>query len=196
MESPEYPSTPTRRNRRWVLWTLAITLPVALFVLFVFTVRLGLRAGGVRAYVISSAAMAPTLEAGDGVFVNNFAYASSTPGRGDVVTFVRDGMGETVWVKRVIAIGGDVIQGSGNQIILNGQVLHEPYVAPIDSSEPLPDPFGPITVPLGKLFLIGDSRQNSNDSRYFGCVDSKNVRGKVTYILSSKDPARNFTRVR
>jgi signal peptidase I len=190
-----YPSPPTKRNRRWVLWILAVTLPVGLFALFVFTVRVGLRAGGVRAYVISSAAMAPTLEAGDRVFVNNFAYASGMPDRGDVVTFVREGTAGTVWVKRVIAIGGDVIEGSGDQITLNGQVLHEPYLTPIDSSEPVPDPFGPVTVPAGSFFVMGDNRHHSNDSRYFGFIDAKNVRGKVAYIYWSKDAVRNWTRV-
>lgn len=59
----------------------------------------------------------------------------------------------------------------------------------------VPDP-GPVTLPAGKLFVMGDNRHDSNDSRYMGLVDVKNVRGKVTYIYWSKDSQRNWTRVR
>jgi signal peptidase I len=132
--------------------------------------------------------MVPTLQPGDRFFVDSIAYANKAPQRGDVITFVREGLGDTMWVKRVIANGGDVIEGVDEEVTLNGHVLHEPYVAPLDTSEALPPPFGPLMVPAGKLFLIGDARQNSNDSRYFGFVDSEEIRGKVLYIFGQKTP--------
>jgi signal peptidase I len=98
----------------------------------------------------------------------------------------------------VIAVGGDVIEGEDQIVKLNGAVLRESYIAPVDASEgpSIPIPFGPVTIPPGKFFVIGDHRQVSNDSRYFGSVDSKEIQGKVTYIAWSRDSSRNWTRVK
>jgi len=145
---------------------------------------------GIRAYVIPSASMSPTLQPGDRFFVDTFAYLSKPPKRGDVITFLREDPDEGLFVKRVIAVGGDSIECDGDRVILNGAVLHETYVAPATPSEAIPVSFGPATVPVGKLFVMGDSRSNSNDSRYFGFIDSKQVRGKVLYIYFSKDSSR------
>jgi signal peptidase I len=167
-----------------------------LLILFVVSLNLGSRAVGLRAYTIPSAAMIPTLRPGDHFLVDTLAYTNSSPQRGDVVTFVHPAPGASLFVKRVIAVGGDVIEGEDEVVKLNGAVLREPYIAPVDGSEPPPVSFGPITIPPGDFFVIGDARQNSNDSRYFGFVDSKEIRGRVTYILWSKDPSRNWTRVK
>jgi signal peptidase I len=181
----------TRKQR----WALAVGIPLLLLSFVVVTVNVSLRILGFRAFTIPSAAMVPTLQPGDRFFVDTLAYTDKAPQRGDVVTFVRQGMGETIWVKRVIAIGGDVIEGADYEVILNGHVLHEAYVAPVDASEAPPPTFGPLTVPAGKLFLVGDARQNSNDSRYFGFVDSKDIRGKVLYIYWSSNSSRIWQRV-
>jgi len=174
-------------------WVLVFAIPLALLVLLglvALTTNLGVRAFGIQPYTIPSEAMVPTLQPGDRFFVDTLAYAKQAPQRGDVVTFVRDITGETIWAKRVIAIGGDIIEGSGDEVKLNGHVLHESYVAPINASEPVPDHFGPVTVPAGNFFVMGDNRRNSNDSRYFGYVDARHIRGKVTYIYWSKDQSR------
>jgi signal peptidase I len=176
-------------------WALTFGLALIFVCLAVIAANLCLRVFGFRAFTIPSAAMVPTLQPGDRFFVDALAYTDKAPQRGDVVTFVRQGMGDTIWVKRVIAIGGDVIEGTGYEVTLNGQVLHEPYVAPVDASEAPPPPFGPVTVPAGKLFLIGDARQNSNDSRYFGFVDLKEIRGKALYIYWSRNSSRVWQRV-
>lgn len=181
------------RLNPWVLRGLGLFV---VLVLFVLVLNLCLVALGFRAYTINSAAMAPTLQFGEHILVNWRAFKNASPQRGDVVTFVRPDVGKFVFVKRVIAAGGDVIEGEGDIVKLNGAILHEPYIAPVDTSIPPPPSFGPVTVPAGKFSVIGDARQISNDSRYFGCVDSKNIRGKVTYIYWSKEPSRDWTRVK
>lgn len=170
---------------------------IVVLILFVLTVNLGLRAFGFRAYTVNSAAMAPTLQKGERIPVNAHVYKGVSPQRGDVVTFLRPEVSRSVvFVKRVIAVGGDTIEGEGDAVTLNGRILREPYIAPDDTSMNPPPNFGPVTVPAGKFFMIGDARQISNDSRYFGPVDSKNIRGKVIYIYMSKNRSRAWTPVK
>jgi len=186
-------------DRSWILWTLAIAVPlvlVVLFVLLVATFSFGAQAFGLRSYVKVGVDMSPMLQQGDRFVVETRTYEKHAPQRGDVIVFAREGFGNSVWAKRVIAVGGDTIGVANDKVTLNGKVLAEPYLAPITASEPLPDPFGPVTVPAGSLFLLGDNRHNSNDSRYFGFVNVKNVRGRVIFIYWSKDSSRRWTRVR
>jgi signal peptidase I len=183
-----------RHRNPWVLGALGL---IVVLILFVFTLNLGIRAFGFRAYKINSSAMAPTLQLGERILVNARSYMGASPQRGDVVTFMRPEVSSSiVFVKRVIALGGDTIEGKGDIVKLNGTVLEEPYIAPIDAAIDPPVSFGPETVPAGKVFLIGDARQISNDSRYFGFVDLKNIRGKVIYIWVSKNSSRTWTRVK
>lgn len=184
-------------KRRLNPWAVGAVALFVLLILFILTMNLCLRAFGFRAYTINSAAMAPMLRPGEHILVNANAYSSASPQRGDLVTFVRpDVAGEVVFVKRVVAVGGDTIEGEGDLVKLNGVILHEPYTAPINKSDEPPVPFGPVSVPAGKFFVMGDARRNSNDSRFFGCVDLKDIRGKVIYIVWSKNPSRNWTRVK
>lgn len=186
-------------DRSWILWTVAIGVPsalVVLFVLLVATFSFGVQAFGLRPYVKVGVDMSPTLQQGDRFVVETRTYEKHAPQRGDVIVFVREGTGNSVWAKRVIAVGGDTIRVANDKVTLNGKVLAEPYLAPVDASEPVPDPFGPVTVPPGSLFLLGDNRHNSNDSRYFGFVDVRNVRGRIIFIYWSKGSARSWTRVR
>jgi len=199
MASIENTPLAAKPDRSWILWTVAIVVPCALvllFVLLVLTFGLSVQAFGLRPYIESGLDMSPTLRQGDRLLAELKAYATHVPERGDVVLFTRDGSENHIWLKRVIAVGGDIIQGADDKVILNGKVLGEPYVAPIDTSKRIPDAFGPVTVPAGSLFVMGDNRQHSNDSRYFGCIDMKDLRGRAIYIYWSKDSARSWTRVR
>jgi signal peptidase I len=185
------------KSKRWLNpWVVGTAATFLVLILFVLSVNVCLLAVGFRAFTIASGAMAPTLRSGDRILVDMQAYMVKPPERGDVVAFVRPDVGNSFFVKRVVAVGGDVIEGTGGVVKLNGAVLQEPYVAPIDLSNDPPIDFGPITVPPGALFLIGDARQNSNDSRYFGCVNLKQIRGRVAYIYWSKDSSKDWTRVR
>jgi signal peptidase I len=185
------------KSKRWLNpWLVGTAATFLVLILFILSVNVCLLAVGFRAFTIASGAMAPTLQSGDRILVDTRAYTVKPPERGDVVAFVRPDVGNSLFVKRVVAVGGDVIEGTGDVIKLNGAILHEPYVAPIDMSNDPPTDFGPITVPPDALFLIGDARQNSNDSRYFGCVNLKQIRGRVAYIYWSKDSSKDWTRVR
>lgn len=183
-------------KRRWNPWVIGAAALFVVLILFVISLNLRLAAVGFRAFTIASAAMAPTLRSGERILVDTRAYLVNPPERGDVVAIARPDVGKALFVKRVVAVGGDVIESAGNVVRLNGAILREPYIAPIDMSEDPPIDFGPTAVPAGEFFVIGDARQNSNDSRYFGCVDLKQIRGRVAYIYWSSDGSRNWTRVR
>ena len=143
----------------------------------------------VGAYVIASDAMNPTLRVGDRIIVDTASYEKEPPRRGDVVVFVRGGFGETMFPKRVIAVGGDVIEGA-DRVKVNGVSPGEPYLARYNPSMDPTPPFGPLTVPEDKFFVMGDNRQDSLDSREYGFVDRSQFRGKILYLYWSGDRSR------
>ncbi|NIT61910.1 MAG: signal peptidase I, partial [Aliifodinibius sp.] len=99
-------------------------------------------------------------------------------------------------IKRVIAIGTDVIKGENKNIYLNGQMIHEPYVQHTrDETVTELDNFGPVTVPEDALFVMGDNRDESFDSRFFGVVSLDKVEGKAICVQWSKKSNRNGSRI-
>lgn len=134
----------------------------------VVTALLGACGGDEKTYVVPSEAMAPTFHKSDRAVVELDAYDAADPARGDIVVFVGpDSWGAVAGgkvIKRVIAIEGDTVQccDPGNRVILNGSPLVEPYRgnAVAQQSE-----FGSVTVPKGRLWVMGDNRPNSADSR-------------------------------
>jgi signal peptidase I len=165
----------------------------------------------VQAYKIPSGSMEPTLLIGDHILVNKIIYGLRVPDsifgleipglplgkyvfhlepvhRGDVVVFVfpvppRD----KDFIKRVIGVAGDTIAVKNGVVWLNGSPMPDPHghfeVAPQDRSPVSPrDNFGPVTVPPGKLFMMGDNRDRSYDSRFWGFVDLNDVEGRATII--------------
>lgn len=124
---------------------------------------------------------------GDQVVADEEYYETKAPQRGDVVLLQGLGM------KRVVAVEGDVIEGLGDLVILNGKIVQEPYVR--HSGGPIALrrlTFGPIRVPAGKLFLMGDNRDVSIDSREpsFGETSARSVLGKIMYVYVSKTLSR------
>jgi signal peptidase I len=106
-----------------------------------------------------SESMEPTIHVGRVLVVDLDAYRSAAPQRGDIVAFRTDGQ---LSVKRVIGLAGDVVEERRGKVLVNGEPLDEPYVRPDDASVSL----GPWTMPAGYVFVMGDNRPNSNDSRY------------------------------
>jgi signal peptidase I len=110
-------------------------------------------------------------------------YSSHSKARGDVVILRRQNL---LVVKRIIAIGGDTIQGQGRTILLNGSVIDEPYVQHKDStvSDAVTNSFEPVTLPPGKYFVMGDNRDVNLDSRdsNFGLVSDEMIVGRTLYF--------------
>lgn len=156
----------------------------------------------VQAFKIPSGSMKPTLLIGDHLLVNKFIYgvkipfvrkvliSVSEPKRGDVVVFIYPEDRSKDFIKRVIGVGGDTIEIRNKKIFLNGLpyqdirgVYVDDFVIP-GSIQPR-DNFGPFTVPKGTLFTMGDNRDQSYDSRFWGVVDMKDVLGKAMFIYWS-----------
>ncbi len=136
----------------------------------------------VRTYVIGSFqvvgdSMKPTLLDGEWVFIWRVAYLRAAPDRGDVIVFRYPLDPDRDFVKRVIALPGEEIEIRGGQIYIDGRFFTEPAQITTDRST-LP----PTTVPEGHVFVLGDNRRLSEDSRYFGSVPLDNIKGEVFLI--------------
>lgn len=120
--------------------------------------------------------MRPTLEDGEFVLVNKMSYRLGAVQRGDIIVFHFPLNPKEELIKRVIGLPGDRVSVQNNQVYINGQMLNEPYIAqaPIYSGE--------WTVLDGQLFVMGDNRNNSNDSKDWGLLPAENVVGKAILI--------------
>jgi len=155
-------------------------------------------------FKIPSGSMEPTLLVGDQLVVSKFAYGISIPfidmtvwegrepQRGDVIVFKFPKDPSTDFIKRVIAVGGETVEIQAKKILIEGEEIADPW-GMYDESRILParfyerDYFGPVTVPEGHLFVMGDNRDNSHDSRFWGFVNVDAVRGKAWVIYWSWD---------
>ena len=144
----------------------------------------GLVAGGALVLVpvvvaepvrVGSDSMSPTIRADQHVLVQKVGARVHDPRRGDVVAFRVAGSPDLL-VKRSVAVAGDTVGIEDGVLVVNGQQLHESYVdyGMVDSTY-----FGPVTVPAGAVFALGDNRANSLDSRSFGAVPVAAIVGRV-----------------
>jgi signal peptidase I len=144
----------------------------------------------VQAYHIPSASMVPTLEEGDRVVVNRLSYQFGEVERGQVVVFKKPqgSSGQNDLIKRIIGLPGETIRFADNQVYVNGLRLEEPYLAEQDSTRPrltipgcaqtTPAP-DTCVVPEGTIFMMGDNRLGSSDSRVFGPIEIDSVVGRA-----------------
>lgn len=140
---------------------------------------------------INGEAMTPTLNAGDFVLVDASAYQRSGPRRGDIIVFFRPGTDDAdppeTHVKRIVALPGDRISFGGQRVLLNGMPLSEDYVEDASRCPPTnPDFFCDVIVPDGDVYVLGDHRTNSSDSRVFGPVPVDDIVGKAWFVY--RDP--------
>jgi len=159
----------------------------------------------VQAFKIPSGSMIPTLLVGDHILVNKFIYGTKIPfsddkilifrkpEKGDIIVFEYPENPEKDFIKRVVATEGDVIEMRNKTVYVNGKPLYEPYARHTDSAIKLGmydsrDNFGPIVVPKNKFFVMGDNRDQSYDSRYWGFVDLEEIKGKAFIIYWSWNP--------
>jgi signal peptidase I len=170
-----------------------------------------IRAYVVQAFKIPSGSMLPTLLIGDHILVNKFIYGTRLPfsenrvlvlrkpERGDLIVFRYPEDPQRDFIKRVIAVEGDIIEARNKKIFINGKLLNEPYIQHTDDlilpEEIGPrDNFGPYYVPENRLFVMGDNRDQSHDSRYWGYVDIEDVKGEAFIIYWSWDSIEKFPR--
>ncbi len=136
-----------------------------------------LRSFVLQPYIIPSPSMEPTLTAGDRILVNRFAYQFWAPSRGDVVVFAYPKDPKRTFVKRVVAVEGEMVELKDNQVFINGKLVNEPYLKEGDYP-----PFGPEAVPRDKVFVLGDNRRQSEDSREWGLLPKNYLIGKAWMI--------------
>lgn len=131
----------------------------------------------VQPFFIPSSSMEPTLFPGDRVLVSKFIYRFQKPLPKDIVVFVAPEQRTDVeqdFIKRIVATPGMSIEVDNGSLLVDGKKRKEPFTAPDSPSSN----FGPVTVPKNKVFVMGDNRANSKDSRYFGPVPKESLEGK------------------
>ncbi|MCG6906701.1 MAG: signal peptidase I [Desulfobacteraceae bacterium] len=173
-------------------------------ILVAIVLALFIRTFVVQAFKIPSGSMKQTLQIGDHILVNKFIYGVKLPfvdkviipvkdpKRGDIVVFKFPEDPDKDFIKRVVGVAGDEIKIRDKQVFVNGKPLNHDFGIHVDprtfpsSAEPR-DNFGPITVPPNSLFVMGDNRDQSYDSRYWGFVDLSAIKGKAFIIYWSWD---------
>jgi signal peptidase I len=187
------------KKGRWITELIVIVMIVLLIRAFV-----------AQAYNIPSGSMKPTLLVGDFILVNKLVYRFSEPRRGDIVVFKYPIEPKIDFIKRIVALPGEEVEVRNNQVFINGKPLplievgreEENGVRKFIYEEVLPEgikhkvqfyedfpfskrDFGPVVVPPNHYFVMGDNRDNSEDSRYWGFLPKENVVGKAFVIYFS-----------
>ena len=161
-----------KRSCLWFAGGCAAAVVLALVVAIV-----GLRVT-FKSHRQGAASMEPTIAKGDRVIVRRAREIE----RGDVVVF-RSPVDGKLMIKRVIGLPGDVVKLRDSGAIVNGIALDEPYIKR-DPSVPAIRDFAPNTVPPGSYFMLGDNRDNSNDSRFLGHIKRADITGKAVMVVS------------
>jgi signal peptidase I len=195
-----------RRTWKQLLWEYAEAIVTALLL------ALFIRAYVVQAFKIPTGSMDPTLLVGDHILVNKFIYGTDVPfsdktiltfkkpAKGDIIVFKYPENPKRDFIKRIIAVEGDVIESRDKTIYVNNKSEEEKYTSYSDSDirpggiEPR-DNFGPYIVPKDKYFVMGDNRDTSYDSRYWGYVDADYIKGKALVIYWSWNGDRHLPRL-
>lgn len=193
---PPEPAQGTAKKQRWLARVLgaqaanvvewvAVIVGAVLLALVVKTFLL-------QAFYIPSLSMAPTLEKGDRVLVNKLSYKVHDVNRGDVVVFTRPpGESETDiqdLIKRVVGLPGDKLVIKDGGVYVDGQRLKESYLPPgtVTSTETTPikcTDADPCVIPQGKVWVMGDNRGDSRDSRFFGPIAESSIVGRAFVIV-------------
>lgn len=167
-----------------------------------------------QAFKIPTGSMEPNLLVGDHLIVNKMIFSPSVTGlerallprreirRGDIVVFKYPEEPERDFIKRVIGLPGDRLELRRKAMYINGEPLTEPYAhleePPSESAGvtgDLREFYGPVTVPAGQYFMMGDNRDNSQDSRYWGFLPAHYVKGRALFIYFSFEEGESMTHV-
>jgi signal peptidase I len=196
-----------RRRRKSIVREYAEAIAIAILLALV------IRTVIVQAFTIPSGSMMDTLLVGDYILVNKFLYGPEIPlvdwrapslrdpHRGDIIVFKYPQDEKRDFIKRIIGTPGDEVQVKGHQVLVNGTALVEPYVKALESSYARSAAYcgyaygcEPTRVPEDSYFVMGDNRDNSQDSRYWGFVKRDKIKGKAFLIYWSWDSDRHWLR--
>ena len=185
----------TKKNNNWII-ILVVSIPLCLASLMLPFV---IRAYIVQAYRIPADSMKPALMKGDYILVDKTRKTRNNIKRGDIIVFPFPDDPRRDFVKRAIGFPGEVVEIKDKIVFINQKALEEDYANHSDNvilaadKDPR-DNLGPIRVPAHSLFVLGDNRDASYDSRYWGFVDLSTVKGKATIIYWSRDKSSGQTR--
>lgn len=162
------PSVPEHRKSpvREVIETVVVALLIALLI----------RQFVVEVFVVDGRSMEPTLFTSERLLVNKFVYRFRTPQPGEIIVFRYPRNQDRDFIKRVVAVAGDRVEIRDGYVYVNDQPLPDPYVSYRDGGT-----WPEVTVPPGAVWVLGDNRNNSEDSRYFGEVPLGNIKGRAFF---------------
>jgi signal peptidase I len=169
-DAPMAPKTPDTSIGRWLIET-------ALLVLLAFALAQGIKTFLVQPFVIPTGSMIPTIEIQDRVLADKLVFRFREPRKGDIVVFDDPNGQHPQLIKRVIATEGQEVDIRDGKVWIDGKALDEPYTygKPTElGSVPMP-----VVVPEGEIWLMGDNRPESGDSRFFGSRPVSTVRGRA-----------------
>jgi len=148
-------------------------IEIVVIVAAAFAIAMLVQAFVVKPFTIHQVSMEPTLDEGDRILINRMVYHFREPESGDVIVFHSPVTEGEDLVKRVVAVGGDVVAIRDGELYVNGVAQEEPYLLEQDFAGEYPE----TVIPDGQLFVMGDNRNNSGDSRFFGPIDKELVLG-------------------
>jgi len=192
-KKPVQPSQKDRKIRkgRSLVREYVETIVIALLVAVL------LRVFVVSAYRVSSGSMENSLVEGDYIFVNKLAYTLSPPKIGDVIVFTNPFDPSRDYIKRIVAVEGQTVEIIDKTLYVDGLVADIPAGLKHTDDKILPsvlsrrDNFGPMLVPEGQYFVMGDNRDDSQDSRFWGSVAKNDIKGKAVFVYFSYEPDSN-----
>lgn len=171
---------------------------LVLVTVFSTSIKLLIRNNYVQAFKIPAGSMEPTLLIGDHILVDR-QMSARNPNRGDIVIFEYPEDPSKDFVKRVVAVAGDIVVIKKKELYINNRPVKEAYSVHkeldlIPANQNPRDNFGPVTVPAGSYFMMGDNRDRSYDSRFWGFVEKTKIKGTVRNIYWSWDHKKSVVR--
>lgn len=179
----EYVPIESHKKRSGFRSFLSFVIMIAVVVLITILLRMYVFVP----YDIPSGSMEETIEPGDMVFSEKVSYYFREPQAGDIVTFADPLVSGRTLIKRIIATEGQTVDFVNGQVVVDGVVLDEPYTNgqpsyPFERTAANVNITYPYTIPQGKVWVMGDNRSVSQDSRYFGAVDVDSIDGRASMI--------------
>jgi signal peptidase I len=173
-----------RYNRWWIYLGIILIQVLLVYPLVEIPVH-----SSIKSFHFPTGSMEPTIKIGDRFIANMKAYNKTSPARGDLAVFKYPENNSVLYVKRVIGLPGEKIEMVKQTVFVNDQPLKEPYAQYIEP-EIMEDHYGPFFLPKDKYFMLGDNRDNSHDSRFWGYVDRSEFVGQVRYLYWAENKSR------